>query len=61
MLEANTLRLEKLPGDLAGPGQAHDQGDPSKGLRLQGQKWQQLLNVGNAFQTVYPLYDSLGP
>ena len=26
MLEANTLRLEKLPGDLAGPGQAHDQG-----------------------------------
>ena len=30
-------------------------------LRLQGQKWQQLLNVGNALQTVYPLYDSLGP
>ena len=30
-------------------------------LRLQGQEWQQLLDVGHALQTVYPLYDSLGP
>ena len=30
-------------------------------LRLQGEKLQQLLNVGNALQIVYPLYGGLGP
>jgi len=30
-------------------------------LRLQGQEWQKLLNVGHAFQRVDPLYHGLGP
>ena len=30
-------------------------------LGFQGQEWQQPLNVGHAFQTVYLLYDGLSP
>ena len=30
-------------------------------LRLQGQERQQLLDASQTLQTVYPLYDSLGP